>query len=128
VTVTSRATDEDPVGDEIAEVVAEAQNHDTIVVATSGTRVHPRQAALVDALIGTGLPVVTVSTDVPYDIASYPDAATHLATYSSVPVALESATRVLFGETSPQGTLPVMVPTAADPDQPLFPLGHGLSY
>jgi beta-N-acetylhexosaminidase len=128
VTVTSRATDEDPVSDEIAEVVAEAQNHDTIVVATSGTRVHPRQATLVDALIDTGLPVVTISTDVPYDIAAYPDAATHLATYSQVPVALESATRVLFGETSPQGTLPVTIPSAADPGQPLFPLGHGLSY
>jgi beta-N-acetylhexosaminidase len=128
VAVTSRHAGTDPDAGTIDKVVAAADDADTIVVATSNAAARPGQAALVEALLATGKPVVTISTDVPYDIASYPDAAAHLATYSSVPVALESATRVLFGESDPTGSLPVMVPVAGDPDQPLYPLGHGLSY
>jgi beta-N-acetylhexosaminidase len=109
-------------------VVAAARDADAVIVATSNAAANPGQAALVDALIATGVPVVTIATDVPYDIASYPGAATHLATYSSVPVALESATRVLFGEVDPSGKLPVAIPVAGNPAQTLFPLGHGLAY
>jgi beta-N-acetylhexosaminidase len=51
---------------------------------------------------------------------------TYFATYSSLPVAMESLTRVLFGEIEPQGRLPVMIPTAMDPAAELYPFGHGL--
>ncbi|MGP3966856.1 glycoside hydrolase family 3 protein [Streptomyces sp. 6N223] len=128
VSVTSRYAGTDPDDATIAQVVAAARDADAVVVTTSNAGASPGQAALVDALIATGVPVVTIATDVPYDIGSYPDAATHLATYSSVPVALESAARVLFGEVDPSGTLPVTVPVAGDPAQTLFPLGHGLGY
>jgi beta-N-acetylhexosaminidase len=128
VSVTSRYAGTDPDEATIAQVVAAARDADAVIVATSNAAANPGQAALVDALIATGVPVVTIATDVPYDIASYPGAATHLATYSSVPVALESATRVLFGEVDPSGKLPVAIPVAGNPAQTLFPLGHGLAY
>lgn len=128
VTATSHYTGTNPGAATIAAAVAEARGHDSVVVVTSGAGANPGQSALVNALIETGKPVVTVAVGTPYDIARYPEAGTHLATYSSREGALESATRVLFGEVRPRGTLPVTIPTADDPDRPLFPLGHGLSY
>ncbi|MGP4111540.1 glycoside hydrolase family 3 protein [Streptomyces sp. 4N509B] len=128
LTVTARHAGTDPDAAAIDAVLAEARDADTVVVTTAGTRSRAGQAALVNALLDAGRPVVTIATDVPYDIAHYPDATTHLATYSSVPVALEAATRVLLGESEPTGTLPVMVPTADDPTRPLHPIGHGLGY
>lgn len=35
---------------------------------------------------------------------------------------------MLTGEVSPQGTLPVDIPAADDPDTILYPFGHGLSW
>ncbi|WP_431780245.1 glycoside hydrolase family 3 protein [Streptomyces chumphonensis] len=118
----------DPTPDAVDRAVAAAEGHDAVVVTTSGTATAPGQARLVRALLATGKPVVTVAVGRPYDIAHYPQATTHLATYSYGAVALESATRVLFGEVAPRGTLPVMIPTADDPGEPLFPFGHGLGY
>jgi beta-N-acetylhexosaminidase len=128
VTATRHYPGSDPGPQAIEAAVAEAQHHDVIVVTTSNTRALRGQAALVEALTATGKPVVTLAVGTPYDIAYYPGSATHLAAYSYVPVALESAARVLFGEVNPRGRLPVMVPSADDPQQPLFPLGHGLRY
>lgn len=118
----------DPSDDAVAQTVRQAQDHDTVVVTTSGTSEAPGQARLVKELESSGAKVVTVAVGTPYDIASYPDAGTHLATYSRSPVALESAVRVLLNEVGPRGRLPVTVPTADDPQKPLFEFGHGLSY
>lgn len=128
VTATPHYTGTNPGAATVAAAAAEARGHDSVVVVTSGAGANPGQSALVNALIATGKPVVTVAVGTPYDIARYPEAGTHLATYSYREGALESATRVLFGEVRPRGTLPVTIPRADDPDQPLFPLGHGLSY
>jgi beta-N-acetylhexosaminidase len=43
-------------------------------------------------------------------------------------VALRACARVLFGEVAPRGRLPVAIPSATDPDQVLYPVGHGLTY
>ncbi|QHZ00307.1 putative lipoprotein YbbD precursor [Streptomyces sp. S4.7] len=128
VTATSHYTGTNPGAATVAAAAAEARGHDCVVVVTSGAGANPGQSALVNALIETGKPVVTVAVGTPYDIARYPEAGTHLATYSYREGALESATRVLFGEVRPRGTLPVTIPRADDPDQTLFPLGHGLNY
>src|SRR5690606_30671963 len=112
VTATHLAAGTGPGPATIAEAAAAAREHDTVVVTTNSARTNPGQAALVDALLDTGVPVVTVAVGVPYDIAFYPGAATHLATYSYGPIALESLARVLFGEIRPRGALPVTVPRA----------------
>jgi beta-N-acetylhexosaminidase len=128
VTATHLTAGTNPGPATIAEVTAAARAHDTVVVTTHSARTNPGQAALVEALLDTGVPVVTVAVGVPYDIASYPAAGTHLATYSYGPTALESLARVVFGEVRPRGALPVTVPRADDPDAVLFPFGHGLDY
>jgi beta-N-acetylhexosaminidase len=67
----------------------------------------PAQAELVDALLGTGRPVVTVALRVPSDLAAYPEAQTHLATYSILPESLAALAEVLVGRLEPTGRLPM---------------------
>jgi len=86
------------------------------------------QAGLVKALQDTGKPVVVAAVRNPYDVAEFPSVPTYVATYSYKDVVLESLTKVLFGEVSPTGTLPVDVPAKDDPSQFLFPFGAGLTW
>ena len=81
-----------------------------------------------NALLDTGKPVVVVATRDPYDIAYLTDAPTYLATYSYSPVAIDAVARVITGDVSPSGKLPVDIPVAGDPSSVLYPFGHGLGY
>ena len=128
VSATHHWPGDDPSDEAIAQTVAQARDHDTVVVATRGTDKASGQAQLVKELESSGASVVTMAVGTPYDIAHYPDAGTHLTTYSHSPVALRAAVRVLLGEAAPRGRLPVTVPTAEDVQKPLFRFGHGLRY
>jgi beta-N-acetylhexosaminidase len=133
-TTTVRETGATPTDAAIDDAVAKAQANDLTVVLTSkawDTTVTDKQAKqqkLVKALLATGKPVITVAVRDPYDIAYYNDAQTHVATYSYTGVAMESLTKVLYGEISPTGKLPVMIPVAGEPTTPLFAFGHGLGW
>ncbi|QMW65324.1 glycoside hydrolase family 3 protein [Mumia sp. ZJ1417] len=122
----------------IANAVAAAQNSDLVVVSTNNayainadtgqpTPAAVAQTALVQALLATGKPVVVAAMRNPYDVASFPEAATVLDTYGYTVGQLESLVRVLFGEVNPTGKLPVSIPRA-DGTGVLFPFGHGLGY
>ncbi|MBC6456713.1 glycoside hydrolase family 3 protein [Actinomadura sp. HBU206391] len=87
----------------------------------------PGQMNLTKALVATGKPVIVVAARDPYDIGYFTEASTFLATFSYTGHALESVARVLYGEKRPQGRLPVRIPVAGQPDQTLYPYGHGLS-
>ncbi|HEX7188830.1 MAG TPA: glycoside hydrolase family 3 N-terminal domain-containing protein [Actinomycetes bacterium] len=113
---------------EIDAAVAKAAASDVAVVLTMNAASNARQAGLVQALRDSGTPVVVAAVRNPYDIAEFPDVPTYVATYSYKDVALESLTKVLFGEVSPTGKLPVDVPTKADPSQVLYPFGAGLTW
>jgi beta-N-acetylhexosaminidase len=121
-------TSTNPTQAEINAAVAKAKTSDVAVVLTMNAASSPRQAALVQALQDSGTPVVVAAVRNPYDIAEFPDVPTFVATYSYTGVALESLTRVLVGEVSPSGSLPVDVPTKADPSQVLYPFGAGLTW
>lgn len=118
----------------IASVVAAAQTVDTVVVLTNkawDTEVTDKtrgQQKLVNALLATGKKVVVVAVRDPYDIAYFTQAPTYVATYSYSPVTPPSLVRVLTGEVSPQGRLPIDIPVAGAPQTVLYPFGHGLSY
>jgi beta-N-acetylhexosaminidase len=86
------------------------------------------QRELVNRLVATGKPVVAVAARDPYDIAYFPDVPAYLTTYSYTGVSMQSLLRVLFGEVSPTGRLPVTVPSADDPATALYPFGAGLGY
>ena len=55
------------------------------------------QAALVEAVLATGRPLVTVALRTPWDLAAYPAAATHLCTYSILPASMDALAAALFG-------------------------------
>ncbi|MQA97413.1 MAG: glycoside hydrolase family 3 protein [Streptosporangiales bacterium] len=128
-TVDPLATGTNPNADRIASAVAAAKEHDLTVVTTNRATLETAkgQRDLVSALLGTGKPVIVVAVRDPYDINAFTAAPTYVATYSATPVAMESLARVLFGERSPGGKLPVSIPTA-DGSGELYPFGHGLSY
>jgi beta-N-acetylhexosaminidase len=121
-------TGADPSDARIQAAVTEAQGSDLTLVTTMRAPTSEGQQKLVGALVDTGVPVVVISVREPYDIAYLPDAQTYLATYGFKSVSLASVTEVMFGETRPQGRLPVDIPTAEDPNEILYQFGHGLGY
>lgn len=125
---TSQHTGLEPDQVAIDEAVEAADQSDLVVVTTTGVAADSEQAALVEALIATGTPVVAVGTGTPYDIAHFPEVNSYLATYGATGDAIDSLVKVLFNEVSPSGQLPVMIPEADDVDTPLFEFGHGLEY
>lgn len=132
--VTVTATGAAPSDATIEDAVATAREEDLVVVLTQKawdtavTDPQGRQQRLVAELTETGVPVVHVAVRDPYDVAYLPDVTTSLATYSSTPVSMESAARVMHGEVSPAGKLPVDVPVAGDPGTVLYPFGFGLEW
>ncbi|HVL99606.1 MAG TPA: glycoside hydrolase family 3 N-terminal domain-containing protein [Egibacteraceae bacterium] len=127
--VTVRETGANPRQETIAGVLAEAQRHDVVVVATMSAAFAPAvgQRQLVEALHAADTPVVVIAVRNPYDIASFPQVDTYLATYSWRPVSLRGAVAVVFGAVAPTGRLPVTIPTA-DFTGVLYPFGHGLGF
>ncbi len=115
-----------PAPAQIAAAVAAARSRDLVLVSTNRAWSSPEQQRLVDALIGTGRPVVAVAVRDPYDIAYFPTVPAYLATYSYAATSLEAVTRVLFGEIAPTGRLPVTIPVAGSPQTALYPYGYGL--
>jgi beta-N-acetylhexosaminidase len=84
----------------------------TVVVTHSRGTPDPRQVDLVRAahrLVGDRL--IVVATGTPYDLAAFPEVSCYVATYGREPVMLEAAARLLAGEISPHGLLPVAIPT-----------------
>ena len=133
-TTTVKQTGAAPTDAQVAGAVAAAAGQDAVVVTTmkawdtTVTDPNGGQQKLVNQLLATGTPVIVVATRDPYDIAYLSAAPTYLATYSYSPVAIESVARVITGEVSPTGTLPVDIPVAGDPATVLYPFGHGLTY
>ncbi|TCO49594.1 beta-N-acetylhexosaminidase [Kribbella antiqua] len=117
----------------IADAIAKAQQNDVTVVTTmkawdtTVTDKAAKQQKLVKGLLATGKTVIVVAVRDPYDIAYFDEAPTYLATYGYAAVSMESLAKVLYGEITPTGKLPVDIPVAGNPAKPLYPFGHGLS-
>jgi beta-N-acetylhexosaminidase len=132
-TTTVASTGSQPSDAAIADAVAKAQANDVTVVLTMkawDTRVtdpEARQQRLVHELLATGKPVIVVAVYDPYDIAHVTEAPTFVTTYSFNVVSLPSLAKLLYGEISPAGRLPVDIPTA-DGSDILYPFGHGLTW
>ncbi|MEX0173857.1 glycoside hydrolase family 3 protein [Streptomyces sp. LMG1-1-1.1] len=127
-TTTALSTGITPTAARIDEAVAAAAGKSAILVGTYNVSATSPQRTLVDRLVATGIPVVTVAIRNPYDVARISGQRATLATYSWTDVELRAAVRVLAGRARPLGRLPVPVQDAADPSRVLYPVGHGLSY
>ncbi|HZY00513.1 MAG TPA: glycoside hydrolase family 3 protein [Dermatophilaceae bacterium] len=132
--VTVQQTGSAPSDAAITQAVTAATANDIVVVTTmkawdtTVTDPGAGQQRLVKQLLITGKKVIVVAVRDPYDIAYFTDAPTYVSTYSYSPVAIASAVRVITGEVTPTGTLPVDIPVAGDPATPLYPFGYGLSW
>ncbi|MDQ3406336.1 MAG: glycoside hydrolase family 3 protein [Actinomycetota bacterium] len=126
-TATALPTGLRPTEAKITEAVAAAQGSNLVVLLTNNLASNVGQRALLTRLMATGTPVVAVAVQSPYD-TGFVDAPIWLATYSWRAVSLESLAKVLLGETSPRGKLPVDVPNGADPTKIKYPFDHGLSW
>ncbi|MFC7341082.1 glycoside hydrolase family 3 protein [Saccharopolyspora griseoalba] len=126
---TALPTGKQPSPEEIDRAVRRAADNDVTVVLTNAAwdADNSAQLDLVDRLARTGKPVVAVAVQDPYD-AGHVDAPAWVATYSDKAVAMESLTKVLFGERSPAGELPVEVPDPQRPGNPKYPFGFGLTW
>ncbi|TVT17453.1 glycoside hydrolase family 3 protein [Amycolatopsis rhizosphaerae] len=124
---TALSTGASPTSAQIDEAVAAAEQADTVVVLTNGLRTSTAQRSLVNGLLATGKPVVAVSVQEPYD-PGYANSPTWVATYDWRSVTMRSLAKVLQGRVSPQGKLPVSIPSGSDPAGILYPFGTGLSW
>jgi beta-N-acetylhexosaminidase len=111
----------------ITQAVTAAQSSDLVVVLTNSLGTRAALRALLTRLQATGKPVIAVATQIPYD-AGFIDSPTWLATYSWRSMSMESLAKVLLGEISPQGKLPVDIPAGSDPATVVYPFGTGLSW
>jgi beta-N-acetylhexosaminidase len=125
-TATALPTGVWPAESTIADSVAAARDVGVVIVLTNGLSTDGGQRTLLSRLVETGKPVVAVAAQGPYD-AGFVDVPTWVATYSWREVSLESLPKVLTGEISPRGKLPVDVPDGADPTTIRYPFDHGLT-
>ena len=109
-----------PTDGEITAVLPAAQSTDLIVVGTISASTNAAQAELVNQLLKLGKPTVTMALRTPYDLRVYPQADTHLCTYSILRPSLDALAAALFGQAPITGKLPM---TLAG----LYDFGHGLS-
>jgi beta-N-acetylhexosaminidase len=125
-TATALPTGSNPNAATVANAVTAANAADLVVVLTNNLKDRVNQRNLVSALLATGKPVIAVASQIPYD-AGYVDAPTWLATYGWRAHAMESLAKVLFGEVSPTGKLPVDIPVGGT-STILYPFDSGLTW
>jgi beta-N-acetylhexosaminidase len=113
-------TSHPPTDAEITAIRAAVGDHDLVVIGTINASADPQQVALVRAVLATGRRAVTVALRTPWDLAAYPEAGTHLATYSVLPGSLGALVEALVGAVPTTGRLPVTI-------EALAPRGHGLT-
>jgi beta-N-acetylhexosaminidase len=124
---TAVSTGASPTAAQIEDAVAAARQADTVVVLTNGLRTSAAQQNLVNNLLATGKPVIAVTIQEPYD-PGYADVPTWVATYDWRDVTMKSLAKVLLGQISPQGKLPVSIPAGDEAGKILYPFGTGLTW
>jgi beta-N-acetylhexosaminidase len=100
-------TNQSPSPAEIAALRERAEEYDLLVLGTNSAHLQPDQGTLVQELLSTGVPVITVALRTPYDLLAYPQAGTHLCTYGIQVCALEALAAAMWGVIPFQGKLPV---------------------
>jgi beta-N-acetylhexosaminidase len=84
--------------------------YDLVIIGTINATNHPGQAALVNAILESGMATVAAALRMPYDVLAYPQVPTYVCTYSLQPPALESLAQALWGQIPFVGRLPVSIP------------------
>ncbi|HTI13090.1 MAG TPA: beta-N-acetylhexosaminidase [Dictyobacter sp.] len=99
-----------PTSEQYQDIAQASHTFAIILVVTLNANLDSYQGELVHYIRQTGKPVIGLAVYNPYDVLAYPDISTYLTTYEYTQPALEAATRVLFGDASARGRLPVSIP------------------
>lgn len=102
---------------EYDELYRSAREAAAIVMVTVNALLDPRQAEVMGSIIATGRPVIGLAAYSPYDLLAFPELGTYIVTYEYTKPAIAAAVRVLCGEITAQGKLPVSLPD-------LYPLAN----
>jgi beta-N-acetylhexosaminidase len=108
-----------PANSDIAAIRRQLAGFDVVVVGTISAHLRRPQAALAEAVLSAGAPVVTIALRTPWDLPAYPAARTHVCSYGLLPPTMEAVAAALVGEIPFSGRLPVEVGRQ-------YPRGHGL--
>ncbi len=124
---TVMATGSNPDDATIANAVNAAKASDLVLVNTFNAWGSPQQIKLVNALLGTGKPVIVAAIGTPYDVAYLPDANTFIVSSGySLAVSMHALAKVLFGGLQPKGKLPVTITEPPPSTKVLYPFGFSL--
>lgn len=104
---------------EIADTRERATTSDLVVIGTIAANLDPAQAHLVEAVLATGKPTITVALRTPFDLAAYPASAAHICTYGILRPSMHALGEAIFGRTPFGGRLPAAIRGIAG-------TGHGL--
>jgi beta-N-acetylhexosaminidase len=96
-----------PTADEISSLRAKLADCDLLIIGTISAHLNFAQAEMARALLALGRPTITVSLRTPYDLATYPEAQTHICTYSLLPPSISALADGLVGRVGFEGKLPV---------------------
>jgi beta-N-acetylhexosaminidase len=91
-------TGQPPTTAEISALRTRVTDYDLLIVGTINASSDAAQVDLVQALLQTAVPTITVALRTPYDLEAYPQAQTHACTYSLLPPALEALAAALWGQ------------------------------
>jgi beta-N-acetylhexosaminidase len=113
--VTEIVYPQDPESGDVSGAASAAADHDLVVLGT--VTATPGQIEMVKALLATSTPVVTVALRTPFDLSNYPEAGTHVCTYSGHQPSMAALATCLFQQPEGGGSLPAPIPG-------LYPVGH----
>ncbi|MEO6349058.1 MAG: glycoside hydrolase family 3 N-terminal domain-containing protein [Candidatus Limnocylindrales bacterium] len=111
----------EPSDAEVAALAQRAATYDVVLLGTVSANLVAGQGALAEAVLKAAPGrVVTVALRTPWDIASYPQAQTHVCSYGILGPTMNALAAALFGDIPFRGRLPVEI-------RGLHPRGHGLT-
>ncbi|MBA9025329.1 beta-N-acetylhexosaminidase [Peribacillus huizhouensis] len=87
---------------------------------------NPQMRMINHVIAETSAPVIGIGIRNPYDVMAFPEIDSYLAMYGFRPVSFEAAGAAIFGKITPQGKLPVSIPTLDG--GMLYEYGHGLTF
>ena len=96
--------------EDAAQAIQAASQADVIVLGTRAATLYPGQAEVVRAILKLGKLTVVVALRTPYDLLAFPEASAYLCAYGDTPAPLAATAKLLVGELTPQGILPVSLP------------------
>jgi len=96
--------------DDYEELLRVAHASSVIIVVTVNAYLDAQQVDVMRRLLQCERPLVGIAVYNPYDVLAFPELPTYLVTYECTEPALAAVVHVLFGDSGPQGRLPVSLP------------------